>query len=252
MARKRMIDPGIWQSEDFSKLSMLERLLFIGMFSNADDEGRGRAKPIYLKSIIFPYEDMRIADIDKALDNIAHNMSVVFYTSGESEYYSLLSWNKWQKIDRPRDSDLPAFDDTCIVIRNVFDEQSTNDRRTFAPNRIEHNRIENKRKEDNRISLVEIYNRYCTNLSQCQKVTDKRKIAIDNFLKTYSLEQFEEICKKANITSFLIGKNDRKWKADIDFLLRIDKATSILEGKYDNLGKSSALDNLTKEGDLFD
>mgnify|MGYP005796865919 CR=1 FL=1 len=29
-----------------------------------------------------------------------------------------------------------------------------------------------------------------------------------------------------------MGKNDRGWKADFDFLMRVDKATSILEGKY--------------------
>ncbi len=33
MARKRMIDPNIWQSEDFSKLSTLGKLVFIGLFS---------------------------------------------------------------------------------------------------------------------------------------------------------------------------------------------------------------------------
>lgn len=53
MARRRMIDPNIWQSEDFSKLSTLAKLVFIGLFSQADDEGRGRAKPIYIKSILF-------------------------------------------------------------------------------------------------------------------------------------------------------------------------------------------------------
>ena len=53
MARKRMIDPNIWESEDFSKLSVLARLVFIGIFSNADDDGRGRGKSAYLKSIIF-------------------------------------------------------------------------------------------------------------------------------------------------------------------------------------------------------
>ena len=41
MARKRMIDPAIWQSQDFSRLSMLAKLVFIGLFSYADDEGRG-------------------------------------------------------------------------------------------------------------------------------------------------------------------------------------------------------------------
>ena len=43
MARRRMIDPNFWESEDVSRLSLFARLLFIGMISNADDEGRGRA-----------------------------------------------------------------------------------------------------------------------------------------------------------------------------------------------------------------
>ena len=89
-----------------------------------------------------------------------------------------------------------------------------------------------KEVEEKRKRIVEIYNLYCTNLSQVQKLTDKRKKAIDNFLKEFSVEQFEEICKKANSSEFLVGKNDRKWKADFDFLMRTDKATNVLEGKY--------------------
>lgn len=89
-----------------------------------------------------------------------------------------------------------------------------------------------KEVEEKRKRIVEIYNLYCTKLSQVQKVTDKREKAIDNFLKEFSIEQFEEICKKANNTAFLVGQNNRKWKADFDFLMRVDKATSILEDKY--------------------
>ena len=55
-------------------------------------------------------------------------------------------------------------------------------------------------------------------------------------------EQFEEICTKANESNFLTGKNERGWKADFDFILRTDKATSILEGKYDNT-KSNKVTN---------
>ena len=92
MARKRMIDPSIWQSEDFGKLSNLAKIVFIGLFSLADDEGRGRANPMYLKSNLFPYnEDMRSADIEKALLEISSNMSVIFYSCDGSSYYSLLS-----------------------------------------------------------------------------------------------------------------------------------------------------------------
>lgn len=246
MARKRIISPEIWQSEDFSRLSTLAKLIFIGMFSNADDEGRGRGKAVYLKSIIFPYdEDIRVADIDKTLSEISSNMSVIFYSHNENIYYELTNWNIWQKVEKPQPSKIPAFDESDKTFQRLFGEELGNNRRRVAPNknriRIEENR---KEKEENRISLVKIYNEFCTNLSQCLKVTDKRKKNIDEFLKVYTLEQFEELCKKTNVTPFLIGKNDRKWKADIDFLLKTDKATSVLEGKYDNLGTSSSIDNL--------
>ena len=247
MARKRVISPEIWQSEDFSRLSTLAKLIFIGMFSNADDEGRGRGKAVYLKSIIFPYDEaIRVTDIDKALSEISSNMSVIFYTYNENIYYELTNWNKWQKVEKPQSSIIPAFDENDETIQRLFDDCSATCRGRVSPKRKEEKRKEENRKEieEKRISLVETYNKYCTNLPQCLKTTDKRKKGIDEFLKVYTLEQFEELCKKSNITPFLIGKNDRKWKADIDFLLRIDKATSILEGKYDNIGKSSSIDNL--------
>lgn len=69
-------------------------------------------------------------------------------------------------------------------------------------------------------------------MPQVQKLTDKRKKTIDNFIKEFSEEQFEQICKIANCSNFLTGNNDKGWKADFDFLMRIDKATNILEGKY--------------------
>ena len=87
--------------------------------------------------------------------------------------------------------------------------------------------------------IIEIYNFNCTNLPKVQKLTDKRKKAIKNFLKEFTEEQLIEICKKANENDFLTGNNDRNWKADFDFIMRVDKATSILEGKYDNSTKKS-------------
>ena len=225
-----MIDPNIWQSEDFSKLSTLGKLVFIGLFSLADDEGRGRSNPVYLKSTLFPYEEgIRSADIDKTLSEISSNMSVIFYSCDGSSYYSLYNWNTWQKIDRPTESKIPEYDKETM--QRLFDEYSTNNRRAFAPNRKEYNRTE---KENKRIRIKDIYNQNCSNLPQVQKLTEKREKAIDKFLKEFTEEQFTEICKIANSTDFLIGNNDNGWKADFDFLMRVDKATNILEGKYSN------------------
>lgn len=225
-----MIDPNIWQSEDFSKLSTLGKLVFIGLFSLADDEGKGRCNPVFLKSTLFPYEEsIRSADIDKTLSEISSNMSVVFYSCDGSNYYSLLSWNTFQKIDRPTSSKIPEYDEKTM--QRLFDDNSTSPRRGFIPKRKEDNRIE---EENKRIRIKDIYNKHCPNLPQVQKITEKRKKAIDKFLKEFTEEQFIEICKIANSTDFLIGKNDNGWKADFDFLMRTDKATNVLEGKYNN------------------
>lgn len=129
-----MIDPSIWQSEDFSKLSTLAKLVFIGLFSLADDEGRGRCNPVYLKSTLFPYEEgIRSTDIDKTLSEISSNMSVIFYSCDGSSYYSLYNWNTWQKIDKPSQSKIPEYDEKTMS--RIFDDNSTNPRRTVAPNK---------------------------------------------------------------------------------------------------------------------
>lgn len=149
MARKRMVDPSIWQSEDFSKLSTLAKLVFIGLFSLADDEGRGRANPTYLKSSLFPYnENLRSTDIEKTLSEISSNMSVVFYECNGSSYYSLLSWYTFQRIDKPTNSQLPAFDENNKEIRRLFVEVSPKTPRGVSPKRIEEKEIKNKVKEE--------------------------------------------------------------------------------------------------------
>ena len=79
-------------------------------------------------------------------------------------------------------------------------------------------------------------------MPQIQKLTEKREKSIDKFVKEFTEEQFEQICQIANSSDFLIGQNNRKWKADFDFLMRIDKATNILEGKYNNSEKGGMND----------
>jgi hypothetical protein len=137
MARKRMIDPNIWCSEDVSKLSITARYLLIGMISNADDFGKGRANSSYLRSIIFPYDEIKSSAIEKALNEISKNISIQFYSINENQYYKFINWSKWQKVDHPANSIIPEPEDT-------FANNSRDIRETFAPNIIEENIREDK------------------------------------------------------------------------------------------------------------
>ena len=149
MARRRMIDPNIWQSEDFSKLSTLAKLVFIGLFSQADDEGRGRAKPIYIKSILFPYDEkVRLIDIETALSEIALNLSVTFYSVGNgNEYYSLNNWENWQTIDKPKPSKIPSPKGFENIPGFIGDESATNRRRVGDASRLKEKKGKGKEEE---------------------------------------------------------------------------------------------------------
>ena len=146
-----MISPEIWDSQNFSQLSDLAKIVFISLISHADDEGRGKAHPTRIKSSTFPYDEgRRVADIKSALSEIARRMSVQFYSVNGIEYYFLTNWGKWQKIDKPSQSKLPpppmVGEGGDIPDCEKFDEDSPKVRRTFgeasATNRIERNRIE--------------------------------------------------------------------------------------------------------------
>ena len=217
MARKRMIDPNIWASEDFSKLSTLAKLVFIGMFSNADDEGRGKAKAVYLKSILFPYDEgIRVIDIDKTLSEIGSNMSVTFYSHNGNEYYVFDNWEKWQKVDRPTPSLIPELDDNSTIIRRAFDECSTSPRRALAPNRIEQNRTEKEKNIFKKPTVAEI-KEYC--------LERKNNVDAEKFFDFYESK------------GWLVGKNPMKdWKASV----RTWERTSSLESKPTNAYHNSS------------
>lgn len=127
MARRRMIDPNIWTSEDVSKLNMIQRLLLIGMFSNADDFGKGRSNPVYLRSTIFPYDDIAVSEIEEGLKVIEKHISIFFYEVDGSKYYKFTNWDKWQTVQKPQESKIPEPPETVENHSGISQESVEND-----------------------------------------------------------------------------------------------------------------------------
>lgn len=88
--------------------------------------------------------------------------------------------------------------------------------------------------------FVDTYHGICKSLPKCVKITEKRKKAISKILKSYSVEDIMTVFHNLEESDFCKGKNDRGWKADIDFLLREDKFVAILEGKYGGKQRNNA------------
>ena len=108
MPSRRMIDPVFWQSETMSSLSIEQRYLFIGLFSNADDQGRLRAHPSLIRSIVFPYEDVSLDHIEESLQALAAADCIHLYVIDDRQYLQVINWWKYQSPQWAYPSLIPA------------------------------------------------------------------------------------------------------------------------------------------------
>lgn len=150
--------------------------------------------------------------------------AVNYYKINFDKLFSLLS------TSAPRDEGL--------VVENMdLNNNNTNnntDNKLFISKDI--NNSQNSTTVNN---FIDLYHRICVSLPKVIKVTDKRKKGILNIVKKYSYEDIKQVFINLENSDFCKGKNDRGWKADLDFILREDKFVATLEGKYSSKKRST-------------
>lgn len=115
LPRKRMIDPNFWRDEKISELEPITRLIFIGLWTFADDNGVGRANPKLLKADILPYDDtFRVSDFQKSLEKLSTLKMITLYEIEGQNYYYINNFIKYQTINRPTPSNLPLPSETSV------------------------------------------------------------------------------------------------------------------------------------------
>jgi hypothetical protein len=109
MARIRTIKPEFPQSETIGRLSRDARLLFVQLWTIADDAGRLRGASRMLASLLYPYDNDAGKLIDKWLAELDEKECIRRYEVDGSQYIEIINWLKHQKIDRPSVSRIPPF-----------------------------------------------------------------------------------------------------------------------------------------------
>ena len=105
-----MIHNKIWASVQFSKLSNEAKLLYIGMITIADDQGKLNGSPAYLRGQIFPYEDtLSVAQMEKIIQEIKKQKIIHCYKVKGTDYIAHPNWTRYQKLrkDRVKESEIP-------------------------------------------------------------------------------------------------------------------------------------------------
>ena len=207
MARKRMIDPGFYSDDKIIELEPVIRLLFIGMWNFANDEGVLKHSPKQLKARIFPADPFTPEQVSEWLMRL-HEIGLILF-NGDRSLMRVKGWKTYQKINRPQPSKYEFIDEVS--------EQSVNVPEPITPNRIEVNRKEENIIEDNIIPQK----------NGVMKTPDQKQDAFEQFYSLYP----RKVSKQATIKAFKrLSKKDRDLIMEVlpkHIKMWIDKGTEM-------------------------
>ncbi len=116
MSRIRSVHPGLWTDERFASASPLARLLFIGIWTECDDQGSFEWSPIKLKMRLLPVDNADVATLLSELESAGMVMS---YELEGRKLGAVRNFCRYQRPKKPN-STYPQSDE----VRNYCGSQS--------------------------------------------------------------------------------------------------------------------------------
>lgn len=243
MPRIRSIKPEFWQDQKLSRLPALTRLVYICLWSMADDEGRVEADSETVWHFGFPREDR--GEVAKSLRVLAESSRIVLYRGANgSECIAIPRWLSHQKIDKPSRSKIeapPAFSADSANPPRTFVEDSTTDRdqgsgiregikdqgsipcpqeRTVAKKKLDlppFALLWNEKVAGSPLKTIRVWT------AKRDRVV-KARLAEEGDLGLWGLAM-EHLAASPHHR----GENDRGWVADVDFLLQAEQYAKWLD-----------------------
>lgn len=106
MARIRSIKPKFWDDIKIGRLSRDARLLYIGLWSFSDDIGVVIGDSIWLKSKVFPYDQIQVQQFEKWIKELVINGFICLLSYNEERFIYLPNFTRHQVINRPNTEEL--------------------------------------------------------------------------------------------------------------------------------------------------
>lgn len=243
MARKRMINPTIWESA-LGKLWNTEQFSgFIACISMADDDGRGRVAGAMSCLTSLGVSRENAVTILKSID------CITIYDN--DKYYCLPGWKDEQYIQKPSKSTIPSleeYDSSMVALPEEYGSPTVVVSSKEKKEKKEKKEVKNS---GNNNSILIDYNFFINLWNKRIAIPPKRQIRLTPVRKNKIQariknpefqEQYPLILKNIQESDFLAGRKD--WTgATIDWLLKNDDNwIKVLEGNYDNPGNDETND----------
>ena len=262
MSRARNIKPGFFSNEDLAEIDPIGRLLFIGLWTLADREGRLEDRPKRIKAEILPYDN---CDVDSLLNDLQSYGFIKRYSAQGKKYMQIVTFSKHQNPHpNEKKSEIPPVEEADATIDNREMVESTREMvestremqlttradslnpDSLNPDTLNIDSVDSdestsdaRKKSDNvpYQEIVERYHRICPSLRRVKELTAKRRTAIKaRFLSLgKDLNKLDEFLQKVEQSDFLTGRNGKmNCKLGIDWIFKQENFVKILEGNYDN------------------
>lgn len=257
MARNRMIKPKFWDDTKIGRLTRDARLLYIGLWNFSDDIGIVIGDSVWLKSKIFPYDQIQIQQFEKWMNELVINGFICLLSYKGERFIYLPNFTRHQVINKPNYEDLNI--PKCLIdrvkenIHLLITEQSRNTTVSFTEQYV--TKIEVEREEEyppynspqgevppqesnesdkiNYNALMDTFNKmFSGKLPEVTTMTDKRKKAIRARATEHGKEGIMTVFNNVSQSAFLLGHNNQNWRCDFDWIFRPTNFIKILEGNY--------------------
>lgn len=130
MARNRTIKPKFFDDVKIGRISRDARLLYIGLWVFADDVGVVPGDSIWLKSRVFPYDQIQVQQFEKWMNELVINGFICLLSYKGERFIYLPTFTRHQVVNRPNYEDLnipkDLLDKEKDKIHRAITEQSLN------------------------------------------------------------------------------------------------------------------------------
>lgn len=154
-----MLHNKISKSLQVDNLSLPAQLLFSWMISWADDEGRIRGEPKYIKGTVVPLKNWSLKHIGAYIESMRDQGLIYYWSENSEQYIEFAKWKEHQSIksDRFKPSELPSYSE--LDGNNLSPNSIHNVSKTTPQSNIsESNSIEVNKSELNEVEQIAVKN----------------------------------------------------------------------------------------------
>lgn len=133
----RIIKESICSSEDIESLKAEEEIFYYRLWVNCDDYGRFDARPLIIKSKLYPLkEHVKSDDINRYLKTLLGKGMIELYRVKGVEYGQVMAWDKHQQI-RAKRSKYPSMSESDITCNQEISNDDICHRNPIQSNPIQ-------------------------------------------------------------------------------------------------------------------